>query len=291
MSSPAIGPTLISTLCSRAYESSLDAWCSTLRQQVIEEQTISNGTAAAWGSPALAGQRMAWLANTLNEPWLRIIDSPQSLPRPAFTSYGWLSLEINVEDVDSLRPEIDESAFRVIGEPANLDVSDDIRAMQVIGPDDEVLYLTQIKAAVPPFELPFARCAVDRLFIPVAMVPDRETGMALYESFDDTQGLAFDTKITVINRALGLPVDTRHPVATIQLAGNNLVELDQIESLQHQPQNQPAPAAGIAMISFAVMELPAELDHYVIDQGPYQGQTAALMRGAGGELMELIQRT
>jgi hypothetical protein len=41
--------------------------------------------------------------------------------------------------------------FQVIGEQVNLDVSDNIRAMQVIGPAGEALYLTQVKAEVPTF--------------------------------------------------------------------------------------------------------------------------------------------
>jgi hypothetical protein len=39
---------------------------------------------------------------------------------------------------------------------------------------------------------------------------------------------AFDTKITVLNRALGRPLADRHPVAVVQLAGRSLVESDEV---------------------------------------------------------------
>ena len=109
--------------------------------------------------------------NKLGEPWLNIIQSPDEHPNIAFQNHGWLSLEISVADVDAVYEELKESSFEIIGLPANLDVSDDIKAMQAVGPDGEVLYLTEVKAPVPPFQLPFARCEIDRVFIAVATAP------------------------------------------------------------------------------------------------------------------------
>ena len=113
---------------------------------------------------------MAWLANELDEPWLRLIEIKgirNCRPVPA----QWMDVAGDQRFMMWMPcdPGWTESPFQIIGEPANLDVSDDIRAMQVIGPAGEVLYLTEIKAVVPPFELPFARCTVDRLFIPVLL--------------------------------------------------------------------------------------------------------------------------
>ena len=125
-----------------------------------------------------------------------------------FRHQGWMSLEISVENVDALRPDLEGSPFRVIGEPANLDVSDDIRAMQAIGPAGEVLYLTEIKAEVPPFELPFARCAVDRLFIPVLLAPDRERALVELARCELVRGRV-DRARKRLEQASGLvPADT-----------------------------------------------------------------------------------
>ena len=289
MNIPAIGPTLISTIFSSNATASVSNWCEYLEQQIHSTSLITDDVAQHWGWPDLAGRTMTWLENSLGEPWLRIIESPNSEQTIAFRRYGWLSLEISVQDVDALYQSLQGSPLTIIGKPANLDVSDDIRAMQVLGPDGEVLYLTEIKAPVPPFELQFARCAVDRLFIPVAMVPNREEALAVYEKFAHTNGLQFDTKITVINKALGKAIDTRHPVAAVQLAGSNLVELDQIDGLESATNNSQAPRSGIGMISFQVEALPDDQERYLIRQGPYANCQACMIHGGGGALMELIK--
>jgi len=290
MTNPAIGPTLISTICSRDAEKSVTAWCDYLHQTVHSDSVISDRCAQDWGLVDLAGQRIIYLANAINEPWLRIIEAPNADYKSPFQHYGWLSLEINVEDVDALYPHLIDSPFEIIGKPANLDVSDDIRAMQCVGPDGEVLYLTEVKAPVPPFELPTTRCVVDRLFIPVAMVQERAEALAVYERFEQTKGLQFDTKITVINHALGLPTEHKHPVATVQLAGNNLVELDEIPGLADNPSANKQLATGIYMISFEVDVLPDDTTIYTISDGPLKHRRACLIKGSVGELMELVER-
>lgn len=289
MTKPAIGPVLSATLFSPNYQETVDAWCGYLDQHIHSEEHLDDPTAQRWGSPTLSGNRQCWLANELNEPWIRIIESPDSVAENPFEAYGWFSLEINVQDVDKLHTELLDSPFEIIGPPADLDVSDAIRAMQVIGPCGEVLYLTEVKAEVPPFELPFARCRVDRLFIPVGLVPDRAKALEFYQLFEHTSGLQFDTKITVINRALGFEIDRRHPVATVQLAGKNLVELDEVAGLNTLESEQPLPNSGVGAISFAVRELPSEdnvnqLSSYQVDDRP-----AGLIKGSAEELIELIK--
>ena len=283
MNSPAIGPVLSATLVTNDYQKTIDAWCDYLHQHVHSE-TQDN---LRLGKINHASTRIAWLANGLDEPWLRIVESTEAEFVNPFEYYGWLSLEINVQNVDELFETLKDSPFEIIGEPADLDVSDSIRAMQVIGPAGEVLYLTEIKAEVPPFELPFARCAVDRLFIPVAMTPSRDDSLALYESFEHTKGIQFDTKITVINRDLGLNIDTRHPVATVQLSGNNLIELDQIDGLSTPDPRQSY--CGIQQVSFTVQSLPESGIRYEVSSGPNQGQTAVQVSGPGGEQIEFAE--
>ncbi len=289
MIKPAIGPVTSATLFTPNYQTTVDAWCKYLGQHVHSEEVLDLSGAKRWGSSKLEGQKLAWLANELNEPWLRIIDSPESQSKNPFESYGWFSLEINVQNVDKLHTELIDSPFKIIGEPADLDVSDAIRAMQVVGPCGEVLYLTEIKAEVPPFELPFARCWVDRLFIPVGLVPNRAKALEFYESFEHTKGLQFDTKITVVNRALGFEIDRRHPVATVQLAGENLVELDEINGLDEVEFEHALPRSGISAISFAVRELPSESVANQLAKYQLKNHHAVLAMGSAGELLELIQ--
>jgi len=284
-----LGPCLSATLVTSNLEMSVSAYCGFLHQHVHSSGVVSASPADRWGLGPLTGMSMAWLANELDEPWLRLIEIPGAETVNPFDHRGWMSLEISVQDVDKLFGELEQSPFKVIGEPANLDVSNDIRAMQVIGPSGEVLYLTEVKAEVPPFELPFARCAVDRLFIPVLLTNDRDRTLAGYERLSGTTGLSFDTKITVINRARGMDILQRHPVATLQLRGKNVIEIDQLDDLSSRPRVNNCLPAGIAVITFAIQSMPDSMSTMPAEEGAYAGCRAALVNGGAGECIELIE--
>lgn len=286
---PALGPAAAATLLSKNYLSSIEAWCEQLHQHIHTEIVVSEAGSKSIGVPWLEGRRAAWLANELNEPWLRIIEVTEAEQREPFTHYGWLSLEISVEDVDELYKDLLDSPFKVIGEPANLEISDNIRAMQVVGLDGEVFYLTQVNAQVAPFEIASARCAVDKLFIPVATVPERAKARDFYTQFSGVKSYDFDTKITVINDALGFEHAHQHPVSIVQLAGQNMIELDQVSNLEPARTFNDDPMTGIIAISILAKELPSEHSHYVITQGPYIGLNACIVKGEGGEIIELIK--
>lgn len=275
MPTPKAGPVLAATLLVQDLDHSVAAYTRGLGLQPAEVGVLDAPGAAALGWPVLAGARSAWLANALGERWLRLVECPRAGTTTPFTRYGWFSLEIVVQDVDRLGEALADSDFEIIGPPADLEMSDAIRAMQVVGPAGEVLYLTQVKRAVPPFELPFARCAVDRLFIPVMLCPDRQAALAAWERVSGAEGLCFETRITVLNRAHGLPFEQRHRVAALQLAGRSLIEMDEFPDLDPAPAPAGEPLTGIALIDFA-----CAADH--------PGANAASAIGAAGERYRLI---
>lgn len=289
MAARLLGPTLRATLCTPSLERSIKAWEGSLHQHVHTRGQLDAVRATLLNAPGMAGAPFALLANELDEPWLELIENPATKALDPFAHSGWFSLEICVADVDALRPTIDESLFKVIGEPANLEMSDNIRAMQVIGPAGEVLYLTEIKAPVPPFDLPTARCVVDRLFIPVILASDRSETAAVYEQLNGQDGMKFDTRITVINRARGLEISTQHPVCAQQLAGSNLIEIDQLDSLQTRKGTGDNLPSGIIAITFAVETLPEDHPGQVIRGGLFAGRKTACLRGEAGEWIELIE--
>lgn len=291
MTTSALGPCLTATITTDRIDTCVKAWCDHLYQSKALEERVSATQAEHWGLPALAGSRSVWLSNAAGEPWLRFIEDSSATPVDPFRHTGWLSLEINVLDVDALHQQLLDSPFRIIGHPADLDVSPHIRAMQLIGPAGEVLYLTEIKQAVAGFDLPSARSAVDRLFIPVLLVGDRDEALALYEQFPNTQGNRFDTRITVLNQAHDLTPETRHPVATIQLSGKSLIEIDELTGLTPRPIASCGLPVGISMIGFGVTEAYLEvgaIDNYTVEQEPYRGSSARLLQGNAGELIELV---
>ena len=290
MDASRLGPVLYASIATADPAALIDAYAQHLETHCSNRYSLSGAQAECWGRPVLQSSPVAWLENSLHEPWLQVIGIDGLEKVDPFHHSGWFSLEVCVQDTDALHEDLQNSPFSIIGPPANLDVSDAIRAMQAIGPAGEVLYLTEIKAEVPPFELPFARCNVDRLFIPVMLTPDRERSARQYGALAGREHLQFDTKITVINRARGQPETTRHPVATLQLDGHHLIEMDQIEHLSERPETMGLPA-GIAWIAFAIKQLPAGSPVYTIEQGPYAGHAALMLRGTAGELYELIETT
>lgn len=288
----ALGPIVIATLSTSEHDACVAAWCQYLEHVVHCELALSSVEAVKWGCAELVGTRVTWLENGLGEPWLRIIEDPLATPVAPFQKSGWLSLEICVGDVDALYLALKDSPFHIIGKPADLDISPNIRAMQVVGPAGEVLYLTQIKTSVSGFDLPVARCPVDRLFIPILLTKNRQQALATYEQFHDTKALLFDTKITVINRAWSLPLEQSHPVATVQLSGKNLIEIDQFPALPSEFLTNSAMPSGISMISFALRDLAEWVDEtalYSPPDGPYAGIFSSFIRGATGEWVELME--
>ena len=293
VTSSALGPCLAATITTDRVDACVEAWCTYLHHTIAWEQALSPGQAEQWGRPALAGCRTVWLKNVAGEPWLRFIQDNTAVPVEPFRHTGWLSLEVNVQNVEALHRDLLDSPFTIIGPPATLDVSADISAMQVVGPAGEVLYLTEIKKAVPGFDLPLARSTVDRLFIPVLLVSDRDAALATYEQFPNTGGNCFETRITVLNRAHELAPETRHRIATIQLSGRNLIEVDEFPGLTPPQIANCGLPTGISMISFAVAGgyLAGDLvDAYTSLEEPFSGSRARLLTGSGGELIEIIER-
>ncbi|MEH6591679.1 MAG: hypothetical protein V7746_15570 [Halioglobus sp.] len=280
-----LGPSVMGTLLCQNGAGVAEAYCQHLYQRIAEQGQISPELATLWGAPALAGNAYWILENSNGEPWLRILEDPTCTAPEPLMQTGWLSLEVSVQDIDSLAAELADSPFKVLRPAADLELSDNIRAAQVAGPAGEILYLTEIKGPVPPFELTPAQCRVDRLFIPVLCCHDREASTEFYEQLASQTGLRFDTKITVINQAYGYDIQRQHPVATIQLNGDCLIEIDQIDDARITTVAQDTLPAGIAMISF---ETPHTAAGPNIDIAPYNNRVVSCMRGPAGEVIELI---
>ncbi|GGF60832.1 hypothetical protein [Alteromonas lipolytica] len=290
-----LGPVLCGTLVCNNLAEIVSAYTEYLGVTVCEEGQIDSLVADAWGLPALARKPYVLMANQFGDPWVRFIEQPGCDISKPISTLGWMSLEVLVDDVYALAEKFKDSPFTIIGDPKPLDVSDGIEAFQATGPAGEVLYLTRVLREVPPFDLPMPRCEVDRLFIPVLLVADRDESMALYAQLSNSKPLAFDTKVTVINNALGRNVDERMPIASIQFSEQTFIEIDEVKSLPMRPVTSCGLPSGIAMVSFLVdsleaVDLPALGTVIQSETALYQGRKSALYLGTAGELIELIER-
>ena len=284
MNEVALGPTRYATLTTRNLDSHVHAWTHWLEQEIFFEGLVTSGQAELWQQPDTEGLRICWLANNLGEPWLQIVEDPEATYIDPFKYSGWLSLEINVQNVDALAKQLRESPFTIIGEPANLDVSKDIRAMQVVGPGGEVLYLTEIKREIPGFDIPLARCRIDRLFIPVMLARNCQDSASIFLELGAISEAKFETRITVVNQALELPHETRHPISTIQLHGKNIIEIDAIPNIPVWEEDQKR--CGIKEIAFTIQQSIAGI---ALDSGPFMNYTAKQITGGNREKIILLK--
>jgi catechol 2,3-dioxygenase-like lactoylglutathione lyase family enzyme len=202
------------------------AYVDYLDQTVHRQEPLDSDYARKLGLTGMDEAASAWLGIAGAAPWLLLVQSAiANVPAP-FTKAGWMALELAVRDVDALASSLQAGPFKIIAAPKDLDFSDAIRAMQVQGPAGEVLYLTQIKRAVPPFRLPQTKLTVDGPFVAILGTEDLGAASAFYLGLGADKRLRFNTRLGALNQARGLAPDTQHTVATVELSSGHLLEID-----------------------------------------------------------------
>lgn len=287
-----IGPIRCVTVTVPDLEHAVETYGQYLGYRRFHEQEVSAAHAEYLGAPALAGAASALLEPVSGGDFcFRFISQPLPPAYRPLTTWGWNAAELIVEDVDRLAAELEGSPFRMVGPPEDLSFSKAIRAMQVIGPAEEVLYLTMVKEALPEFDLPRPACPVDRTFIVILGGTDMPAMQGFYHaSFGVPKAPVMEARISVLSQALDLPADTMHPIAAMPLAGQSLIEVDDYPPATRPRECPPGGLPpGIAMVSFAADELPGDLPAGRFSAPPYHGCRSALLTGAVGELVELIE--
>lgn len=275
------------TLVAPDLELACASYVEQLGLTVAVRETLDCATAAMLDLADLAGKPMVWLANTAGERILRLIEDPQAQMGEPMHRHGWLSLEILVADVDTLVDEL-RPPFRILGAPANLELSEAIRASQVLGPCGEMLYLTSVKEPVPPFDLPMTDARLSHTFISVMTTPNRTASQTAWAALAGETGWAFDTKITVLNRAFGRDLAGRYPVAVVPLPGQCMVEIDEV-AREHPV--APGRRAGQHSIALRLPALPDDLNSAgwrTVDECSDEANRYLGLIGPAGEHIQLV---
>ncbi len=250
---------------------------------------IPGERAAFWGAEAAEGAQFLLMAPETSEGFhFRFVEQPAAPGYEAYLCWGWNAAELIVQDTDALEKQLMGTPFHILGPPADLSISDAIRAMQVQGPAKEFLYLTMFKRKTG-FDVPEAVDFVDRTFIMILGGPSVEM---LAEGWGKRFGIPASeprpVKITVMAQAYGLPTSHRFMLSTMPLEGSNLIELDSMpETATPRPQLEGWLPPSISMVSFACDDLGAQT---LTGQAgaPYHGRAASMWRGPVGEWVELI---
>jgi catechol 2,3-dioxygenase-like lactoylglutathione lyase family enzyme len=294
---PHIGPITAVTIAAPELQRMIDTYQLYLGYELVEHGRVTPAQAGLWGRPALVGRRYGlMLPEGEGRTFMRFVESRPEPGYVPFRHYGWNAAELMVQDTDAVGERLARSPFKVIGPPANLSFTDKIRAMQVLGPASESLYLTAFKEKMAEFDVPEARHFVDRVFIVILGGQSIADMNSFYtRHFGAPRADVLPAVISVMSNAFGIPADSKHDLAAVGLSGQSYIEIDAMPTAATpRPGSPDELPPGISMISFAVEALPTAGLPYlsepaVIAQAPYYGKRAAVCVGAAGELVELIE--
>ncbi len=294
-----MGPILAATVTVADLPAAVARYTKTVGYEPAEAGRVAAAQAASWGAPAMAERPYQLMRPASGEPgWIRLVQGTCPPTYRPLAHHGWAAIEILLRDTDAMHERMKGSDFTIIGEPHPLKSSPEIKAMQVVGPDGEALYLTNVpKGASPLHELPQPQSDIDRIFIMVLGVPDFAATHADYaarfgvaKTSERTRGINFVGPGYGLED-LGKPL----PMSTVQLDGRCVIQVDGM-----QPTATPRPCTdgelppGIALVTFArgadaALAADALGPVYTGDAAwPYNGSRARTVRGAGGELYEFV---
>ena len=263
-----------------------------LRYRVTKSGQINSKESSAWDADKIKGNDYVVMQPEKSDDFsFRFIHQPDLSNYTAFKSTGWNAAELIVEDVDRLAIELEGSPFKIIGAPADLSFTNNIRAMQVIGPANEILYLTQFKKNVPEFDNPVPRSFVDQTFIVVLGGKSLDEMQDYFcDNFELTKATVIESRIRSISRVFNYPEDTKYKAAALALRGQSMIELDELpkEGNNRFSMNGYLPA-GIAMVSFLYYESPEVFKNTYPSNLPFHESVfCSVQKGSTNELIELI---
>jgi hypothetical protein len=270
--------------------------------RIVEQGRITETLAQSWGTPGASGREFVTIAPASGaEVFLRFVASDSAsrsvsiAPYVPLRTYGWAAIEICVQDVLAVNERMLRSPFEIIGPPREIDGLPAIFPMQVKGPDQEIMYLTQIRSDLPTFDLPRAASLIDKLFILVLACSDLKASLRwLEEHARLALGREMEIIYTMLAKAFDLPLDDTHTIATMVHGRDVFLELDQYPpaaTTRHALAGDLPPGISIATLKHPEFELlegpwirPPTTHAGVI----YGGAPVGTMRAPDGALLEVV---
>ncbi|MDG1462628.1 MAG: hypothetical protein P8R04_03585 [Gammaproteobacteria bacterium] len=290
MTSSQLGKIACVTVSAPDLDAIETAYSSNFGYRVSERGKVTDAQAKLWNAEKMVGAATLIMEPSSGTDFVfRFIERQADPDYVPLTTWGWNASEVLVENVDALAQQLTEGDFEMLGEPKNLSFTDDIRAMQLRGPANEILYMTELKAAIPGMDLPTSKCFVDNTFIVILGGGDINAMMESYEQqFEIAKAPVMESRITVASKAFGLSIEQRYPIAALGIKDQCMIEVDELPE-QAGPRNSEAGLLppGIAMVSFRC-NTPATEASITCDGLPYAGKQASCTIGAAGELIELL---
>ena len=256
-----IGPIETVTILTHDLVKSAQMYISAFGWQINEsEYELRVEEASRWQAKDLAGARVLEV-NGINGG-IRFIESDRYKNPLPLRTFGWSALEVCVDDVHKYVAHAVAAGFVVMNEAVPLSGSAKplpLIAAQLAGMNGEVVYITQILSEVPNFELPDVSKESGSIFICVLGASDLEKSREVLESnFEVRRASDREVGIKVINRVYGKPLETLHRLSSLQLAGRNAIEIDQLPVEGAQREVAPGylpPGISIVTVRGSVAEI------------------------------------
>ena len=287
--------------CATHVVSDLDAavarYARWLDYSVAEHGAVPVDLAEAWAAPASAGRRYAVMQPASGSPvFLRFVEGepvPDYLP---IRSYGWAAIEICVQDVEAVNARmIASDDFDVIGDPKPLDGFPNVKPMQVRGPDQEIVYLTEIRVDDPSSGLPKPASLIDRPFILVLASADLA---ATAKWMKDVLALEVTDPVainyTMITLAFSLSPTEKHALVTAKWQGQTFLEADQYPAATVvRPSHPGALPPGVSIVSIVHPDMARLEGHWLSppvkrEGAIYAGARVGVLKTPEGALLEVI---
>lgn len=289
------------TLTVSNLDRSQKLYCDWLDYSCVESGTICDTLAKSWGAPETSGRKYCVLQPASGaDVFIRLIEQPVMDSYKTLRSYGWAAIEICNQDTLAVNARMENSPFEIIGPPKELDGMPAIFPMQVKGPDQEIVYFTEIRDDLEAYDLPRAESLIDKLFILVIACRDiKVTGAWLETHLLIDKGRDIEIIYTMINQAFDLPMDTKHPITTLKHERDVFLEIDSypdatIDRPSHDGMLPPCAAIGsfihpdfeaLERINKTLWITPPQARDGVI----YKGKRAGTLRSPDGTLIEMIE--
>lgn len=265
---------------------------------VVERGDVSENIAASWDAPNSAGKPYVVMQPSSGQKvFIRLIQGSKVESYAPIRTLGWAATEICVQDVEEVNERMARSPFEIIGAPKPLDGFPTVKPMQVRGPDDEVIYLTEIKADGPSSGLPVPASPIDRPFIMVLACRDLRQSIKWIDTvfgFEMIDPVAIH--YSMISLAFNLPEDEKVELVTVKWKGEVFLELDQYPAQATPRETYPGelpPGVAITTIEYPDFE---RLEGYwafapVKREGAlYEGRLTGVMKSPDGALLEVVER-
>jgi hypothetical protein len=264
--------------------------------RIVDEGAVDTALAHSWDAPRVAGRRFVTMAPASGaDVYVRFITADPVASYLPLRSHGWAAIEICVEDVLLVNERMRASPFEIIGPPREIDGLPAIYPMQVRGPDQEIVYLTQIRDDLPAYDLPRAASLIDKLFILVLACSDLDASLRWFESHARLlPGRKMDIVYTMLAQAFDLPLGDLHTIATMIHERDVFLELDQYPAAATPRPTLPGCLPpGISLATFKHPEFDRLEGPWILPPAPRSGVVygdarSGTMRAPDGTLVEIV---